>query len=467
MVRSLIDPTTSEPVVVEEAAASSGGGPREPPRGLSRVFAKAALIAAVCSGVWSSGFPLAAGGEESEGENALAVYADAANFQTNGAIELAIDQWKRFLARFPDHEMASKAAHYLGVCFMQREMPDYESAANAFGKALEDSDYQLREESLANRGWCLYAAGGGERPEEDLLRQSISTYETLRREFPSSRFLDRSWFYTAEAAYALGEFERAVRFYDRMLDIPAAEASPLRCDALYGRGVAQEDLEKYDQAIASYRKLLKRCEDAELITEVQLRLGDLMIVLERFDEAVEALAAGYESSDSPEDRAYALFRQGYALVQRELPGEAAKRYEQLLAAYPESRYAAAATLASAQSTYRSGDMKLAAQRFEKVLALNDPAAATEAAHWLSRIHLREGKIAEARETAAAQLEAGAAGEFAMELRLDLAESLSLDPKTLDESIDRFERAFSRVAGRPVGAPRPVQRRVFGVASGAL
>ena len=54
-------------------------------------------------------------------EESLAAYADAANFQTNGATELAIDAWNKFLKKYPDDDMASKAAHYLGVCHMQKE----------------------------------------------------------------------------------------------------------------------------------------------------------------------------------------------------------------------------------------------------------------------------------------------------------------------------------------------------------
>ncbi|MCM2375169.1 hypothetical protein, partial [Aporhodopirellula aestuarii] len=37
---------------------------------------------------------------------AMALYADAANFQTNGAVELAIDNWKEFLSEYPQHKLA-------------------------------------------------------------------------------------------------------------------------------------------------------------------------------------------------------------------------------------------------------------------------------------------------------------------------------------------------------------------------
>ncbi|EMI58179.1 tetratricopeptide repeat protein, partial [Rhodopirellula sallentina] len=55
---------------------------------------------------------------------AMALYADAANFQTNGAVDLAIENWQQFLSRYPDHKLAPKVAHYLGVCYMQSDPPE-------------------------------------------------------------------------------------------------------------------------------------------------------------------------------------------------------------------------------------------------------------------------------------------------------------------------------------------------------
>ena len=37
---------------------------------------------------------------------AMAIYADAANFQTNGAIDLAIERWEAFLQAYGNHELA-------------------------------------------------------------------------------------------------------------------------------------------------------------------------------------------------------------------------------------------------------------------------------------------------------------------------------------------------------------------------
>ncbi len=394
-------------------------------------------------------------------EVSMAAYADAANFQTGGAIELAIEGWNEFLDQYPDDPMVPMAAHYLGVCHMQKESPDLLAASQAFARALQKKDYELREESLANQGWCLYAsAGEGQQRDKKRLQQALATYATLRKESPKSQYLGRALFYSGEASYGLGRAEEAIDFYDQFLAMPGVKESPLRCDAYYARGVAHEDLKQYDKAIASYKQLLGSCDGrGELITDVHIRMGDLGILRKQFSAAVASFAAAFDSTDSPEDRSYALFREAYALVQANQPRDAAGKYEQLLGEFPESPYAAQATLASAQSSYRSGDMEQAAKRFRRVLSQKNAAAATEAAHWLARIEISAGNLAEAEKLCRRQIDAGIEGEYAMSLRLDLAEALSMNPDKVKESMVLFEQAYRDRPRDPL-APRALYNAAF-------
>ena len=118
--------------------------------------------------------------------------------------------------------MASEAAHYLGVCYMQKEDPDYVAASKAFDRALKDKEYDLREESLANHGWCLYAsAGEGEQRDAARLKRAIGIFQTLRKGISrKASFLDRAMFYSGEAAYGLGQAKKAIEFYDSCCRCP-------------------------------------------------------------------------------------------------------------------------------------------------------------------------------------------------------------------------------------------------------
>lgn len=398
--------------------------------------------------------------KDSHSEKAMTAYADAANFQTNGALDLAIEAWTEFLRDYADNPMASNAAHYLGVCYMQQESPDYVAASDAFRKALNETKYDLREESLVNHGWCLYASSG-EAPNRNPkpLREALKTFSSLEKEFPKTKFLDRSIFYSAESAYSLGDTKKAIQLYDRLLALPDVGDSPLRCDALYARGVAYEDLEQFDRAISSFRQLLSSCDREDLITDVHLRIGDTAILRKDVDKAIESFDAAMKSAESEEDIAYALFRQAFALVQAKRPNEAAAKYEQLLDQYPKSRYAATARLASAQSAYRGGEMKTAEKRFREVYSEGNVEAATEAAHWLARMRIADGTPADAIRIAKKRIDDGMEGPFAVSLRIDHAEATSMDPKTVKESIGLFEAIYRDHPKDPL-APRALYNAAF-------
>ncbi len=400
-----------------------------------------------------------ASGKESTDES-IAAYADAANFQTNGAFDLAIEAWQKFLKTYADDELASKASHYLGVCHMQRETPDYVAAAESFDDALEDRKFELREESLANQGWCWYAsAGDGPKRDKGRLKSSIAAYEKLRKEKPKSQFLDRALFYSGEAAYGLGDRKKAIDYYNKLLALPKAKDSPLRCDALYARGIAYEELDQSENALASYQQLISSCKDNGLITDVHLRSGDVMIFAKKYDQAINSFSAAIKSADNDEDKSYAIFRQAFALVEAGRPEEAAKNYDRLKKDFPKSKYAGTALLASAQSLYRSGNLDQAAKRFEAVLKQKNPEASTEAAHWLARIFIAKGDAAKAVVTAKRQLDAGAKGDYAIELKLDLAESMSMDPKQVADSVAIAESVY-RSAPKNSLAPRALYSAAF-------
>lgn len=402
--------------------------------------------------------------ETTENQEALAQYADAANFQTNGELELAIEAWQKFLDRFPSDPLAPMAAHYMGVCYMQLPTPNHGAAAKAFELALKDQKYGLREESLSNLGWCRYAAGSDpEAPKPELLGKSIEAYAQLMKEHPRSRFADRALFYSGEALYALDKPSEAIKFYDQLLKSPMGEKSALRCDAMYARGLALEDLKQYDQAVAAYRGMLEACGSDSLASAVRLQLADLLVLQEKYPEAEkafsEAIAAG-----GPE-QARSIYRRAFVLTQMDRAAEAAAAYEALIKDFPESPYAASALMAAAQSYYRAGQMEEASQRFQQVIdsqsdgAQADRSAATEAAHWLSVLALREGQIERAEQIAREQIAKGTGGPYQTTLRLDAAEALSMQPEKQQQALAEFEKILSDAPADPL-APRTLYNAAF-------
>ena len=51
----------------------------------------------------------------------------------------------------------------------------------------------------------------------------------------------------------------------------------------------------------------------KLITDVQLRLGDVQILRQEFDEAIIHLDQAYKTAETDDEKSYALFRQAYEI----------------------------------------------------------------------------------------------------------------------------------------------------------
>lgn len=392
---------------------------------------------------------------ETDNEQALATYADAANLQNNGELELAIEQWQKLLKNFPDDPLVPHAAHYMGVCYMQLPDPKYREAAAAFERALRAEKYALREESLYNRGRCLYAVGSRDpqQVEETSLKQAVETFRDLLRQFPRSSFADRALFYTGESYYSLDQPERAIRAYDALLNSRIAEKSAFRCDAMYAKGVALEDLRQYDRAVTTYREMLESCGDDPLAPFVRMRLAEAL-VLRRDFAAAEQLFAEIAAKGRSEDRPRALYRRAYALAQLDRGEQAAELYQQVIREYPDSSFAASAQMAAAQSLYRAGRLDAAAEQFEQVVEQrSDAAAATEAAHWLTVIALGRGEIERANQIARRQIERGVDGPYALTLRVDAAEAQSMLPGGQARALEEFEALLTPAEDDPVLLPR--------------
>jgi TolA-binding protein len=391
-------------------------------------------------------------------EAALAIYADAANYQNNGAFDLAVTEWQKFLSRHADDPLAPKAAHYLGVCLMQKDPADVREAAEAFAKALRQPDPELREETLANRGWCLYTQAteseGGERTAA--LRETLQTYAQLLREFPQAQLQDQALFYSGEAATALEQYAEAADFYERLLKLP--KPSSLRCQSVYAVGFAREQLDQLDRALAAYEQLLRDCPESPLANDARVRIGDVLIRQEKFDQAVAMLRQAIDGGGSLTD--YALYRCAYALVKQDKLSDAAELYDRLSRDFADSPYASSAQLAAAQASYRAGDYESAEAGFRKLLASGPPETRIEAAHWICQILQRNGKVADAATLAEQTLKIDAPDTpLRLALELDLADALAVIPDRGQEALKRYQ-AIARRAPDDPSAPRAVYGACF-------
>ena len=95
-------------------------------------------------------------GAKKSAPKAVAAYADAAKFQNMKLYDIAIEDWQRFLTKFSDDPLASKAQHYLGICHL--ELKQFAKAGAAFELVVKNHPtFENLEQTYLNLGWCQYS----------------------------------------------------------------------------------------------------------------------------------------------------------------------------------------------------------------------------------------------------------------------------------------------------------------------
>lgn len=386
------------------------------------------------------------GGKKESSQEALTVYGEAANFQNNGAYEIAVEEWKKFLAQFAKDPLAPKAQHYLGVCHLK--LKDYPAAIAAFQAVVDKYDpFELTEEAFLNLGWCQYTqAQGGDK---ELFDKAAVTFSRMLKAFPAGKGnkADQAHFYHGESLYAQGQREQAADSYTSLLK--DFKDSPLRRDAMYALGVTQEELGRYAQSGRVYDVYLKEFGDSPLATEVRMRKAETVLqaglaakadgkaeeASQLLSDAERAFAettsvAGFISAD------HALYRQAYCALRQDEFARAAGLYARIPAEFPESTYVSEARLAAGRGYYKAQQMAEATTWLQQVLRADD-ADTPEAAHWLCRIYLTGGEASKAEELAAATLPKAAQSDYLVYLKIDQADALYESPERREEAVQLY------------------------------
>ncbi len=398
---------------------------------------------------------------QSSSRKAVGYYADAANFQNNGAFPLAIDEWKKLLKEFPKDPLASKSWHYLGVCYMQLEKPDYESAEKAFAEALKDDKLDVREESLLQLNWCLFSRAkleeAGSAKQKQMLESARDRLTEFLKSYGEGASVDQAIFYLAEIEYMLGARDKAIQRYESLLKNKALAKSALRPDAQYALGVAHEEAQQNDKAIGVYRDFLAEHKEHRLRNEVQMRMSDILIAQKSFEEATTLLRALAADEKNPMAD-YALLRLGYSLAQQNKIDEAIQKYDELQQRFPQSKHLSTAALSAGQAAFRASRWDDAAGKFKGLLSSKENRSA-EAAHWLAMTLMRQNKSAEAIPVLEDALSWTKNSPLQIALQMDYADALYEQPSQLEKARAAYELIATDHPEDPL-APRATYNAAF-------
>jgi TolA-binding protein len=392
--------------------------------------------------------------KEKKAEKARELYADAANAQNNGAFELAIEVWNKMLREFPEDSLASSGHHFLGICYLQLDKPDFEKAIREFKLALQDPELKQREESLVNLGWSLYQTSfdGGRDLQVARLQEASKVLAAVIDKYPDGSFVDKALFYAAEAEARSGNKERAISLYKQVAQLRKYASSSVRPDAIYGLGITFEEMKQFALAKESYDLFLSKFPSHPLVRDVRLRVAEVALQQNDAVAAVGALEPLINSKDfhNQSNSDYILYRYGFALAKAGDFNNSAKIYQELSQRYPTSQYAKNSSLAAGQTLMREKKYDDAIRAFEYLLPLKDERAA-EAAHWICQIKTMQGKLNEVSEIARNALVWGGNSPSSVLLKMDLADGLSSVPATRSEARKIYEQIATENPDDPIAA----------------
>ena len=242
-----------------------------------------------------------------------ALWEAAGNAYTNGTDKsAAMQQYRLFVQSYGKSDNAAHAQYMLGECYFAAE--DYIGA--------------LAEYKQVN----------GRKGADDYLKASV-----LLRE--------------GECFYNLGQFDQAIKKYDRLID--KYDDTFLLAEGLYEIGLSYIVEGNWLKLHGVYRELLERRPGYADKPQVKFALGLFAYHEKRYDEAIAYFG------EVPSDRG--LYYLGRCLEDTGQYILAIQRYRQVLRKYPDSPLADDVAFSVAEAFYRSGQNSVAVRSYRAFL----------------------------------------------------------------------------------------------------
>jgi TolA-binding protein len=317
-------------------------------------------------------------------------FAVAAGHYARQRWKLAVVEFEEFLQKYPDHPQAHQGLFFLAEA--QLQVGDFSGAESHFREYLrrEPGD-QFARPALFRAGEAAYLTGKTDLAKADLERfRSAYPQDKLNayvlpylgdialskgdvaaaaqyfrdglKQFPQGRLQDDCRFGLARALQQQDQNPEAERLY---LAVAAKVGSPLADDAQFRLGALQYATGKYAEAIETFAAFETRLGQSPWRSNARLGRGWALLKLKRLDEARPAFESITSDPKVGIDARYWL-----GLVQK-AQGHWAAAAETLLAAAAaagDHELAPAIRFHAGDALLRAGDLKAAAEQFDKVIA---------------------------------------------------------------------------------------------------
>jgi TolA-binding protein len=298
----------------------------------------------------------------------------AIHFQTQN-YEDARAAYRRLLETYPDHRRAAEAQY--GIGDSHYNAGEMEAAVQAYRTVLEQyPESPTASEAALSLFFALNAAGQADRA-DDLV-------SSIEEATPGVTLTDRLRFARAKAAYQSGASQEALRLFQNF--VRTSSTPSLLPESYYYLGLLYADQDDPAPAKNYLQQLVDRYPDSEVQPEGALRLGDLYMEDEAYQQAAEAYRAAAESDAIDDElRAQARYGQSTALLNLGRNDEARTLLNRILDEGRGGPLQASARLGLARIYEDEGETDRALNLYRSVAESADSETGAEALYRLGRL----------------------------------------------------------------------------------
>jgi TolA-binding protein len=272
-------------------------------------------------------------------------------------IDEAKKDFSRVASDFPRSDVLPDSYMMIGECLLTEL--NFKDARDWFEKAevSQNAAFNVKLNSSYQVAWCFYKM--------KMLKVANERFTLFVKTYPQHPKALLAQFWTAEADYALGDFEHALEGYKRIL---ASGNTEKRQEAMYGIGWSYFKTRNYQKAIEGFEQLIASYPDGAMSFDARLRIGDAYFELKDYTRAEGSYRAVMRLFPKNNGVDYACYQLGQALFRQEDYSEAFKQFEALIKAFPNSNLADDAQYALGWINFQRKDFTEAIKEFQRLVA---------------------------------------------------------------------------------------------------
>lgn len=234
-------------------------------------------------------------------------------------------EYLKSLTNSGQREIRVRALNLLGEIEFNKK--NYAQANQYFQSVLESNTGNSSEtfQALLGKGVSDYYL--------DNFNESVKSLGKLIESAPNFE-KNKTNFFLAEANFSMGEYQRAVTYYNRV-NIDDSEVGE---QTLYGKAYSYYNSRDYANAIFYFNEFVSRSKNVNRTIEAKLRLADSFYGTKNFVRASQIYDEVFSNYKSALNNDYALYQYGQALFYAGRSSEAISRFRELQQKYPRSRY---------------------------------------------------------------------------------------------------------------------------------